>query len=55
MPPLQVVASTHAPLILASLETDFDPARDQLFHFGVREDAAYVEEIDWAKQGDVVN
>lgn len=52
---VQVLASTHAPLVLASVETLFDEARDRLHHFALRDGKIGVEEIPWAKQGDVVN
>lgn len=52
--PVQVVASTHSPLVTASLESIFDPDRDKLLHFhiDVADSAAKVHEIQWAKQGD---
>jgi hypothetical protein len=52
--PVQVVASTHSPLVTASLESVFDPAIDKLLHFVVDDvdRAAKVHEIAWAKQGD---
>ena len=52
---VQILASTHAPLVLASVETIFDEERDQLLHFGLAGDRIVVEPIPWAKQGDAVN
>lgn len=52
---VQVLASTHAPLVLASVESLFDPERDKLLHFALREGRICVDEIPWAKQGDAVN
>jgi hypothetical protein len=52
---VQVLASTHAPLVLASVETLFDEQRDQLLHFALREGRIVVDPIPWAKQGDAVN
>lgn len=52
---VQLIASTHAPLVLASVETLFDPARDKLFHFAMDQGQITVEDIPWSKQGDVVN
>lgn len=53
---LQVLATTHAPLVLASLETMFSPETDRLFNLEL--DAAgtkvRLEAVPWAKQGDVV-
>lgn len=52
---VQVLASTHAPLVLASVETLFDEERDRLHHFALRDGKIVVEELPWAKQGDAVN
>src|SRR5262249_26425432 len=52
---VQVVASTHAPLVLASVETIFDEERDALLHFALHDGKIAVEPIPWAKQGDAVN
>jgi hypothetical protein len=52
---VQVLASTHAPLVLASVESLFDPERDQLLHFALRDGKIGVDEIPWAKQGDAVS
>jgi hypothetical protein len=52
---VQVLASTHAPLVLASVETLFDPERDRLLHFVLRDGKIAVDDIPWAKQGDAVN
>lgn len=52
---VQVMASTHAPLVLASVETLFDETRDRLLHFALRDGKIVVDEIPWAKQGDAVN
>jgi len=51
--PIQVIATTHAPLVLASMETEFQAATDRLFNFeqkGVGR--VEVEEVQWAKFGD---
>lgn len=51
----QVLATTHAPLVLASLEPRFDPARDKALRL-VREGARVsLEEVPWSPQGDAVN
>lgn len=52
---VQVIASTHAPLVLASVETLFDVDQDKLHHFALKDNKIVVEEIGWAKQGDAVN
>jgi AAA domain, putative AbiEii toxin, Type IV TA system len=53
---LQVLATTHAPLVLASMEPLFDEERDSLFLFELEEGAKGVvlRELPWAKQGDAV-
>lgn len=52
---VQVLVSTHSPLVLASVETLFDEERDSLLHFALRDGKIMVESIPWAKQGDAVN
>jgi hypothetical protein len=52
---VQVVASTHSPLVMASLERHFDTERDKVFHFGLEQGRIVVEEQPWAMQGDAVN
>lgn len=51
--PVQLIVTTHAPLVLASVETRFDAATDRLFNFE-RKGAGGVEaeEVKWAKFGD---
>ena len=43
--PVQILAATHSPLVLASLEPHFDDQKDQLFLFNVR--PAELKEKDW--------
>ena len=50
---IQVIASTHSPLVTASLEPLFDKDRDKLLLFAVDGRDASVHEIPWAAQGDV--
>jgi putative AbiEii toxin of type IV toxin-antitoxin system len=53
---VQVLASTHAPLVLASVESFFDEGRDKLLHFALNEGGKIaVEDLPWAKQGDATN
>ena len=51
---VQLVVSTHAPLMLASVETEFDDTRDALFHFDMGADGPKIERVVFAKRGDVV-
>jgi hypothetical protein len=53
--PVQVFASTHAPLVLASLEPHFDQERDSLLHFELEQKTVRVRPILWTTHGDVTN
>lgn len=50
---LQVLVTTHSPLVLASLEAIFD-AEDRLFLFELSGAAVNLKPITWTKQGDIV-
>jgi hypothetical protein len=51
--PVQIIGTTHAPLVLASMEIEFESATDRLFNFEHRElGRVVVEEVRWAKFGD---
>lgn len=50
----QVVATTHSPLALASIEPYFDERKDKLFMFALDDKQVTLDEVPWAKQGDVV-
>ena len=52
---IQLIAATHSPLVLASIEPNFDDARDRLFHLAFRDGSVRLEEQPWAKQGDALN
>ena len=53
---LQVIATTHAPLVLASLETTFNSNTDRLFNLQLdKTGKVELEKIPWAKQGDVIH
>jgi hypothetical protein len=49
---VQVLMTTHSPLVLASLEPLFEERQDQLFNFRVVDGAVRVERVDWTKHGD---
>ena len=51
---LQVIATTHAPLVLASMEPHWQDADDKLFNLELTEDGKQVkvEEVPWARFGD---
>jgi hypothetical protein len=50
----QLITATHAPLVLASLEPLFDPEKDDLFVFELKDGRTDVESGGWAKQGDAL-
>jgi hypothetical protein len=53
---VQLIAVTHAPLMLASIEGLFRPESDSLFVFDLKADGGKprvsVEKVDWAPRGD---
>ncbi|MDY7091881.1 MAG: ATP-binding protein [Acidobacteriota bacterium] len=51
---VQLIAATHSPLVLASIEPQFDPEVDAVFHLNLAEGGVELQEEPWAKQGDVV-
>ncbi len=50
----QLITATHSPLVLASIETLFDEARDGVFLLDMQDRNVTLREQPWAKQGDVV-
>jgi hypothetical protein len=53
---VQLVAATHSPLVLASIEPLFDEDQDVVQHLAVMADGEVsLERFAWSKQGDVVN
>lgn len=52
---VQLIAATHSPLVLASLEPVFDTSKDKLFTLDVADGQVELREEAWAKQGDVIN
>jgi hypothetical protein len=51
---VQVLAATHSPLVMASVEPHFDPAQDALWHLDLADSAVRLTQEQWAKQGDVL-
>lgn len=49
---VQILATTHAPLVLASVEPEFDEERDALFVFDLDKNVVTVERTEWRPQGD---
>ena len=52
---VQLIAATHSPLVLASVEPYFDEDRDRLFHLELRDGQVHLDIIPWAAQGDALN
>jgi hypothetical protein len=51
---IQLFITTHSPLVLASVEPLFDQEKDKLFLFELNDNQVTLNEITWAKQGDVI-
>jgi hypothetical protein len=49
---VQVLMTTHSPMVLASLEPHFEESRDQLFRFHLKNETVQLDRMDWAKHGD---
>jgi len=49
---VQIVATTHSPLVLASLEPRFDPAQDAVFMLDLVGDRVECTKYDWRPRGD---
>jgi len=49
---VQLLATTHAPLVLASVEPLFDTAQDALFTFDLEGQAVHVTKAEWRERGD---
>ncbi|MBT9585275.1 AAA family ATPase [bacterium] len=52
---IQLIAATHSPLVLASVEPHFDENQDRLFGLGLDAGQVTLQPQPWAKQGDVLN
>ena len=53
-PSVQAIVTTHSPLVMASIEPEFDVNVDKLFLFELERAAVALREVPWAKQGDVI-
>ena len=49
---IQSVVATHSPMILASIEPDFDPTQDVLYHLFAHADDVRLDEMPFVKYGD---
>ena len=52
---VQLIAATHSPLVLASVEPHFDEDRDRLFHLELRDGRVQLDVVPWAPHGDALN
>jgi AAA domain, putative AbiEii toxin, Type IV TA system len=52
---IQIIATTHAPLVLGSVETLWDQEKDQLFDLDLEGNEVELEAIDFAKHGSAEN
>jgi hypothetical protein len=50
---MQIISATHSPMILASMESDFDPTTDVLYHLFGEGSVVKLEETPFVKYGDV--
>ena len=50
---MQIIASTHSPFVLASLETKFDPSSDALWHLHLDGADVRLDREEFHKRGDV--
>lgn len=50
--PTQLLGATHSPLVLASLETLFDPTRDAIFTLDLEEGQVELGRYPWNRRGD---
>lgn len=51
---IQVIATTHSPLVLASIEPQFDEEQDKLFLFELQGKDVTLNQVPWTKHGDAV-
>ncbi|MEQ8538688.1 MAG: ATP-binding protein [Coleofasciculus sp. D1-CHI-01] len=51
---VQILITTHSPLVLASIEPIFKDERDRLFLFELQGESVTLDAIPWTKQGDSV-
>lgn len=51
--PVQLLAATHSPLVLASVEPDFDPETDCIWDFDLVNGEVHATLYPWSRKGDV--
>ena len=50
---VQVIAATHSPMVLASVESEFAEESDSMLHFSLTDGVVRLEKLDFYKYGDV--
>ena len=50
---VQVIVSTHSPMVLASIESEFTEERDSLCHLRLEDSEVRLEPLEFAKYGDI--
>lgn len=53
-PEVQVIVTTHSPLVLTSIEPLFDPSKDALWKLDLVEGEVKIERDTWRKRGDAL-
>ncbi|MBP8141487.1 MAG: AAA family ATPase [Acidovorax sp.] len=51
--PVQLLAATHSPLVLASVEPEFDPSKDCIWDFDLINGEVHAQLFPWSRKGDV--
>jgi len=49
---VQIIAATHSPLVLASVETDFSVDSDVLYHLQLADNSVRLDAVEYQKYGD---
>lgn len=50
---VQVITATHSPMVMASIETEFDEDADALYHLDLRDGAVRLAPLNFVKYGDM--
>lgn len=50
---IQIIASTHSPMVLASIEADFSEEADVLYHLALEDSDVVLEPLEFQKYGDI--
>lgn len=52
---VQLIATTHSPLVLASIEPDFDDQKDVVWELDLVNEQVKLQQFPWRRMGDVNN